>query len=97
MLKHACTQFISVFFIALVNLWLIYKHVKGNKDYTYHSYLHNLAEALEWAGGHHQKQEHPRTQLSKPCASQLPPMSALCSLAYTWACNHSPLNENKLM
>jgi len=54
-LKHTCTQFISIFFITLINLWLIYKHVKGDKDYMYHSYLRNLAEALAQAGGHHQK------------------------------------------
>jgi len=69
-LKQTCAPFICIFFITLVNSWLIYKHVKGDKDYTYHSYLHDLAEALVQAGGHHQKQEHPRAQLSKSVIPQ---------------------------
>jgi len=61
---HMLNSFPS-FFITLVNWWLIYKHLKGDKGYTYHSYLRDLAETLAWAGGHHQKQEHPHAQLSK--------------------------------
>jgi len=69
-LKHTRAQFISIFFITLVNSCLIYKHLKGDKDYTYRSYLRDLAEALARAGGHHRKQEHPRAQLSKSVIPQ---------------------------
>jgi len=70
-LKHTRAQFISIFFLALVNSWLIYKHVQGDKDCTYRSYLRDLAEALARAGGHQQKREHPRTQLSKSVIPQV--------------------------
>jgi len=83
-LKHTRAQFISIFFIALVNSWLIYKHVKGDKDYMYRSYLRDLAEALARAGGHHQKREHPRAQLSKSVIPQAAHLGI--SVKVKWRC-----------
>jgi hypothetical protein len=55
--KHTCTQFQTIFFIAIINSWILHSHINERKI-LYHNFLHELAKALAAASGNQQTQDH---------------------------------------
>jgi len=63
-LKHTRAQFISIFFLAIVNSWVLYKHVNKKMEFTYREFFRELIESLGQAGGRHRKRR--RTERASP-------------------------------
>jgi len=45
-MKHTRVQFLSILFLAVVNAWILYKHVNQKNDVTYRQYFRALMDAL---------------------------------------------------
>jgi len=54
----------SIFFLAIVNSWVLYKHVNKKMEFTYREFFRELIESLGQAGGRHRKRR--RTERASP-------------------------------
>jgi hypothetical protein len=68
MFKHTCTQFQTIFFITIVNSWILHSHINERKI-LYCDFLCELTEALAAASGNQQTQDH-QQKLTAPDSHQ---------------------------
>lgn len=55
--KHTRAQFMTLLGIAIVNGWVLYKHVNKDEDFAYRKFFRALIDSFACAGGNHRKRK----------------------------------------